>query len=101
MGGPSRNVDDYNDYFPGKPDATQVLYETLPDIDFSRHVLAGEGSGLSVLQVGHCGWSDIGTPQHLARTLERLPSDTAAEPVAGMLSLARQHLRMTGGTVSR
>ena len=87
--------------FPGKPDATQVLYETLPDIDFSSHVLADEGSGLSVLQVGHCGWSDIGTPQHLARTLERVPGDAAEPPVAGMLSLARQHSRMTGGALSR
>jgi mannose-1-phosphate guanylyltransferase len=87
--------------FPGKPDATQALYRTLPDIDFSRHVLAGEGSGLSVLRVGHCGWSDIGTPQHLAQTLERLPSDAAASPVAGMLSLARQHARMTDRAVSR
>jgi mannose-1-phosphate guanylyltransferase len=86
--------------FPGNPDATQVLYETLPDIDFSRHVLAGEGSGLCVLQVGHCGWSDIGTPQHLSRTLEGLPCGPT-EPVAGILSLARQHSLMAGGALNR
>jgi len=95
--------------FSDSPGATAVLYQTLPHIDFSHHVLVGEESTLGVLPVEHCGWSDLGTPKRVAQTLERFPASRvrfagdAAIPVAGLLNLARQQARMmTGaGTDSR
>jgi len=86
--------------FPGRPDATAVLYQTLPHIDFSHHVLAGEESALGVLPVEHCGWTDLGTPQRVAQTLERFPASTgrfwgsSGIPAPGFLNLARQQARM-------
>ncbi len=53
--------------------ATAELYERLPDLDFSRHVL-GDGSDpdLRVLPVPQCGWSDLGTSKRVAETLRQL-----------------------------
>jgi len=89
---------------PDKPDATEVLYHTLINVDFSRDLLVGEESALCVLPVERCGWSDLGTPQRLAKTLEGLPmlkrpapgypvrtSSDSAIPAAGFLNLGRQH----------
>jgi mannose-1-phosphate guanylyltransferase len=46
------------------------LYETLPDLDFSRDVLArANRQRLRVLPVARCGWSDLGTPEHVAQAL--------------------------------
>jgi mannose-1-phosphate guanylyltransferase len=96
---------------PDKPDATEVLYKTLINVDFSRDLLAGEESALCVLRVERCGWSDLGTPQRLAKTLEGLPmlkrpapdyavktlSDPAI-PATGFLNLGRQHARLAAAT---
>ncbi len=93
---------------PDDPDATEVLYRTLINVDFSRDLLAGEESALCVLPVGRCGWSDLGTPQRLAKTLEGMsmparaaPAHTiktlseSAIPAVGLLNLGRQHARLT------
>ncbi len=48
------------------------LYERLPEVDFSRHVLEGRESRLRVVQVPPCGWSDLGTPKRVGETLRRL-----------------------------
>ena len=53
------------------------LYRTLPTLDFSRDVAQGREAALSVLQVPPCGWSDLGTPERVAKALLRLG------PVAG------------------
>jgi mannose-1-phosphate guanylyltransferase len=45
------------------------LYETLPDVDFSRSVLAGLAAELRVVAVPRCGWMDLGTPERIARCL--------------------------------
>jgi hypothetical protein len=55
------------------PDAVIDLYRRLPDIDFSHQILRGTASMLRVLRVDHCGWSDLGTPQRVAKVLRRLP----------------------------
>lgn len=49
------------------------LYERLPSFDFSRHVLEPSVSraDLWVLPVPPCGWSDLGTPDRLARAARR------------------------------
>ena len=50
------------------------LYETLPDLDFSRDLLARvDRQRLRVLPVAGCGWSDLGTPERVVQTLSRLP----------------------------
>jgi len=88
--------------FPDKPDAAEVLYRTLPTLDFSRHLLEGDESVLRLLAVEHCGWSDLGTPTRVARTLERWPPEPAARyrlesagGAPGFLNLARQHARLS------
>lgn len=77
--------------------ATAALYDDLPTVDFSRDILAGEESHLSVLPVPPCGWSDLGTPKRVAEALCRAPRPTtfgALHGVVGHLSLAAQHERL-------
>jgi mannose-1-phosphate guanylyltransferase len=71
------------------------LYDELPDVDFSKHVVSGHEPRLRMLPVPPCGWSDLGTPQRVARCLERLPNTPrpmASYPPA-FLDLASAHLR--------
>lgn len=49
------------------------LYERLPSIDFSSHVLQCTDVGLRCVKVDRCGWNDLGTPTRLAATLRGLP----------------------------
>lgn len=81
---------------PSAPAAAEHLYRTLPEMDFSRHVLQGFESPLRVLAVPPCGWSDLGTPERVARTLRRMPAkgvdfDERLFPLSGHLNLAAQH----------
>ena len=73
--------------------AVQQLYHTLPTLDFSRDVLQGQECALRVLAVPECGWSDLGTPQRVAETLNRygIPYDAARGALgAPYLNLADQ-----------
>jgi mannose-1-phosphate guanylyltransferase len=86
---------------PGAPGAARQLYESLPEIDFSRHIVEGAESALSVLTVPRCGWSDLGTPAHVARTLENMRESGALtdgalfSPGCAQLNLAAQRARLT------
>lgn len=51
--------------------ALRELYEHLPNLDFSRHILQGREELLAVLPVPECGWSDLGTPQRVLEALRR------------------------------
>jgi mannose-1-phosphate guanylyltransferase len=51
--------------------AVAELYRTLPTLDFSRDIAEGRESSLSVAQVPPCGWSDLGTPERVAKALRR------------------------------
>lgn len=91
---------------------TQKLYDRLPTIDFSRDVLQEFPERLRVLSVPACGWSDLGTPARVARTLSCAPAegrramegltgdegDETFAPFAGVLNLAERHtaLRASG-----
>lgn len=80
--------------------ATTALYEQLPVVDFSRHLLEREPNTLRVLSVPQCGWSDLGTPRRLAHTLRHPAHDTAPVRVASFgtsacLKLAAQHERLS------
>ena len=49
------------------------LYDRVPASDFSRHVLeAARATGLRVLPVPPCGWTDLGTPERVAACAERI-----------------------------
>ncbi|MFO1503481.1 MAG: sugar phosphate nucleotidyltransferase [Steroidobacteraceae bacterium] len=91
--------------------AVEDLYQLLPSVDFSRHIMEGQEPLLKVLPVPQCGWSDLGTPQRVEATLRRLPEINVSRPrgdsAMAQLSLAAQHaslalntLRATAGAVS-
>jgi mannose-1-phosphate guanylyltransferase len=48
------------------------LYDTLPEVDFSRQIVEGTAAPLHVVPVPACGWSDLGTPQRVAECLGRV-----------------------------
>lgn len=56
------------------------LYDTLPSIDLSREVLQRAPDHLHVLTAPACGWTDLGTPERVARCLAGLPARSAARP---------------------
>lgn len=82
---------------PADPIATTELYERLPELDFSRHVLEGGEGLLRVLPVPPCGWSDLGTPRRVAEALRRPQEESSYDsgliPTA-YLNLAAQHARL-------
>lgn len=72
------------------PRRLAAVYRTLESRDFSREILQSLPERLRVLAVPPCGWSDLGTPDRLARVLAAdvsgflpvpaRPSDWAALP---------------------
>lgn len=78
--------------------ALSALYHGLPTVDFSHDVLGRHHSVLRVLPVPHCGWSDLGTPERVAETLRRLPSEwsqqSASNEPAPYMNLAAQSSRL-------
>jgi mannose-1-phosphate guanylyltransferase len=54
-------------------DAVANAYETLETHDFSRDLLERNVEKLRVVPVAACGWSDLGTPERLARCAADLP----------------------------
>jgi mannose-1-phosphate guanylyltransferase len=52
----------------------RALYSTLPTRDMSRDILERATDRLSVFPVPACGWSDLGTPDRLARFLQERPA---------------------------
>lgn len=84
------------------PGAVAEVYERLPDIDFSRHVLQGQEQHLRLVNVPACGWSDLGTPGRVADVLSRhrrraRRSFDRPAP-APVLDLAAQHSRLQYAT---
>jgi mannose-1-phosphate guanylyltransferase len=80
------------------------LYERLPEVDFSQHILASHAAQLCVLPVPPCGWSDLGTPKRLGDTLRGLQpsrhshshqSDTASDVLIN-LSARHAHFERAG-----
>jgi mannose-1-phosphate guanylyltransferase len=80
----------------GAAHATANLYVQLPTVDLSRDILASESSCLRVLPVDPCGWSDLGTPERVARALLHppVPACAGAARNSGYLNLAAQHERL-------
>ncbi len=72
-------------------------YRVLPTVDFSRDIVSGQEHRVAVMPVGSCGWSDLGTPHRVAKTLARQPRgcvvDTAMVGVpqpSGWVDLAQR-----------
>ncbi len=53
------------------PGALESLYATLPDVDLSRDVLTKSTARLRVVTAPPCGWTDLGTPRHVAEVVLR------------------------------
>jgi mannose-1-phosphate guanylyltransferase len=51
------------------PDLISV-YRRLESADFSSRILQAAPEELRLIAVPHCGWSDLGTPERVARCLE-------------------------------
>jgi mannose-1-phosphate guanylyltransferase len=82
--------------------AAVALYERLPTLDFSRHILHGQEHHLRALPVRNCGWSDLGTPQRVRAALRRAARDHQASFegtlfASAHLNLAAQHERLQPG----
>jgi len=92
---------------PGPPlqssSALRVLYERLPSIDFSRHILESAADGLRVRAVPHCGWTDLGTVRRVADTLDRLPARADQAPRSAacfdLASALRKQITQRGAAV--
>lgn len=85
--------------------ATSWLYRNLESADFSREVLTGQEGSLQLVSVPSCGWSDLGTPSRLARTLRRLEprrnfGGSSGTRAAAPLILQDQFERLMLGTRS-
>lgn len=81
--------------------ALAAVYDQLPDLDFSRDIVAGQEVSFRVLAVPQCGWSDLGTPKRVEEALREGPRPgvsvgTGARVRSGVafLSLAAQHHRL-------
>lgn len=80
------------------------MYERLPEVDFSRHVLEGRESKLRVVPVPPCGWSDLGTPKRVGEALRRLEVSSrshhhhhhhhSSESSEVLIDLAARHAHM-------
>lgn len=63
--------------------ALTELYTNMDTVDFSRAVLQGSEEHLRLKIVSECGWTDLGTPERVARCVESIGS--------GNTRLARPH----------
>jgi mannose-1-phosphate guanylyltransferase len=85
----------------GAGDAVRELYANLQPMDFSRDVLAGQEASIRLLPVPACGWSDLGTPERVARILAQVPTQNIPsrrkawqrDSPGSALSLAEHHAR--------
>ena len=89
----------------GRTARLEQLYERLPHVDFSHEIIHEAPPGaLQVVPVGGCGWSDLGTPEHLGTTLSRLPGSArglrapAAAADGMLISLAYRYRGFAGRT---
>lgn len=80
------------------------MYTRLPDLDFSRDLLEGRESSLSVIRVPPCGWSDLGTPHRVGETLRKLRDEFVSRPGGDLssqidsINLAARHAHFERST---
>lgn len=87
------------DRYAGGGGSLARLYGELPTIDFCAQILQGREQNLCVLPVPPCGWSDLGTPERVARVLRQSPAGgraACADTPMAVVSLAEQHAKLVG-----
>lgn len=62
------------------------LYATLPTIDFSKIILQGSESLLTLVKAPPCGWTDLGTPKRVAGIINDLCPVNFATEQHGMIA---------------
>ena len=62
----------------GRPTRLAELYTRLGSSDFSRDLLQESAACLRLAIVPPCGWTDLGTPERVARCLASLREDESA-----------------------
>ncbi|HVF17543.1 MAG TPA: sugar phosphate nucleotidyltransferase [Steroidobacteraceae bacterium] len=85
--------------------AIAEMYDRLPEVDFSRHLMEGRESELRVVRVPPCGWSDLGTPKRVAETVRRLqvgnrPHHHSRETSDTLINLAARHAHLERAALS-
>jgi mannose-1-phosphate guanylyltransferase len=81
--------------------AIAELYRTLPTLDFSRDIAQGREPFLSVVQVPPCGWSDLGTPERVAKALRRPAPCGAPRAVTAALNLEERLRARQAASIAR
>ena len=81
------------------------MYDRLPEVDFSRHLLEGREADLRVVRVPACGWSDLGTPKRVGETIRRLqiatrPHHYSHDATDTLVNLAARHAHMERSSVN-
>jgi mannose-1-phosphate guanylyltransferase len=79
--------------------AVARLYAQLPTIDFCGHILQGREEVLRVLPVPSCGWSDLGTPERVAKVLRQAAAPERGFPTCrlpAVMNLADQQVKLAG-----
>jgi mannose-1-phosphate guanylyltransferase len=82
---------------------TSMIYPNLRKIDFSSQILQRTEVKLRLLKAARCGWSDLGTPKRLGKTLRELEKVGEASRISinsafAPLNLSVQHTRF-GSTI--
>lgn len=77
----------------------EALYGSLESVDFSRDIVEGAEAQLRVIGAPACGWTDLGTPQRVAETLQQLAAAGKHQPrvtaeLPAFINLARQHAQL-------
>jgi len=74
-----------------------ALYASMHPIDFSRDILRGQETGIRVVRIPACGWTDLGTPKRVAAILNRADENSGNDvdyAAPAILSLAAQYERL-------
>lgn len=64
----------------GDSRSLENLYERIPSHDFSRDLLERSVEHLMVVNVPHCGWADLGTPERVVHCLATHRAQPAVAP---------------------
>lgn len=76
----------------------EKIYQSIPTLDFSKHLLERAGDFLEVFPVPACGWSDLGTPERLYHFWESQGGtrDTGWKHLPAALEVSRQGMHDQG-----
>jgi mannose-1-phosphate guanylyltransferase len=67
--------------------ALAEVYELLPEVDFSRHIVEGAASRMRVVAAPPCGWTDLGTARRVGDVVRRVTNRAPRGAVAAYLEI--------------